>query len=248
MTSSHQQWHQVSSDYLEKVERALCHAPQQERQQILDELAFHMNKRFNDLEPGDQTWESMQQIISDLGPYDEYAALLDETGAAARSSGTRFFHSRIGRGFLVVLIGTLAGFGCLYASRLQKARHPIVIQTSPRNLIRTVDPDTTEISVTFSGPMKNFSWSWTGSGEHYPEITGDPKYDEGRSTCTLPVRLKPGQWYTVGVNSPSHNNFKSEDNVPAKPHVILFATADDSGAPGAIPEEYVEEMKRLNSK
>ncbi|MBL7215104.1 MAG: hypothetical protein ISS71_05450, partial [Phycisphaerae bacterium] len=78
MTSPRQQWNQICNDYLAKVKDALRHAAEHERQQILDEVTFHLEKRFEELNPDEQTWENMQNIITDLGPVEDYAALLEE--------------------------------------------------------------------------------------------------------------------------------------------------------------------------
>ena len=47
----------------------------------------------------------------------------------------------------------------------------------------------------------------------------------------MPVKLQPGKVYWVGINSPSHKNFKTPDRVPANWYVILFATAGPDRPP-----------------
>jgi hypothetical protein len=104
-----------------------------------------------------------------------------------------------------------------------------------------------EITVTFDQPMMNLSWSWVG-GDLYPKTTGQPYYDITRTTCTLPCELEPGKIYWIGVNSPRFKNFQTELGVPAIPYAILFATKDKDGRPTPIPENYIEEAKRVNSQ
>ena len=41
----------------------------------------------------------------------------------------------------------------------------------------------------------------------------------------LPVELKPNSQYRLGLNSPSHKNFKSADGVPLAPVVYTFKTS-----------------------
>jgi hypothetical protein len=52
-----------------------------------------------------------------------------------------------------------------------------------------------------------------------------------KRTCVLPVRLKKGAFYRVGINSTSFQNFKSALGVPAETSAIYFAT---EGAPRAV--------------
>ena len=42
-------------------------------------------------------------------------------------------------------------------------------------------------------------------------------------TCTLPA-LEANRMYALGLNSPSHNNFKSQSGIPLEPVQYLFKT------------------------
>jgi hypothetical protein len=125
---------------------------------------------------------------------------------------------------------------------------PVVINTNPQACANDVTPSLGTITVTFDQTMMDKSWSWTGGGETYPKTTGQPSYDQKRTTCSLPVKLEPGKVYWVGINSPSHQNFKSADGVPAKRYVILFATMDQNGKPTVIPEDMLAKAKEINSQ
>ena len=124
--------------------------------------------------------------------------------------------------------------------------NPRVVATNPPAFADDVDPSLDKITATFDQPMRDRSWSWTGGGETFPELTGKPHYDATRKTCTLPVKLKAGQVYWVGINSPSYKNFKTPAGVPATRHVILFATAGADGAPTPIPEDLTYKAKAIN--
>ncbi len=67
-------------------------------------------------------------------------------------------------------------------------------------------------------------FSWTGGGPTYPKLTGKPFWRDSH-TCVLPVALEPGKFYSVGINSPSHKNFRSKDGTPAKTLPLTFTTA-----------------------
>ncbi len=132
------------------------------------------------------------------------------------------------------------------ASHSAVSQFPTVLSTSPITFATDVDPLLTQLSVTFDLPMVDKSWSWTGGGETFPVIKGEISYDAKRMTCTLPVKLKPATVYWVGINSPSHRNFKSIDGKPAKRYVILFATRDEHGNPTAIPEDMLKRVQTIN--
>ena len=125
---------------------------------------------------------------------------------------------------------------------------PKVLSTSPEAYVQDVDPALDKISVTFDQPMQDRSWSWTGGGETYPQLTGKPSYDDTQTICAMPVKLEPGKAYWVGINSPSHQNFKSADGQPARRYVILFATKSAEGKPTPIPQDMLKSAKQINGR
>jgi hypothetical protein len=135
-------------------------------------------------------------------------------------------------------------------SRPAKSRSawPNIIRTYPAAFANDVPASLRKITVTFDRRMKDRTWSWTGGGETFPEIAGDIHYDTGKKTCTLPCKLEPGKVYWIGINSPSHKNFKSAGNVPAKRYVILFATKGPDGSATKIPADMLKRAKKINPK
>lgn len=107
-----------------------------------------------------------------------------------------------------------------------KVLKPIVLSLTPINGARDVDQALTELRVTFSIPMGD-GCSWCGE-EQFPTIPAGKKvyWTEDHLTCVLPVELKPGQEYKIGLNSPSHNNFQSAGGVPLDPVSYSFRTRD----------------------
>lgn len=124
---------------------------------------------------------------------------------------------------------------------------PRVVKTTPAAFDNNVDPLLDKITVTFGRPMTDKSWSWTGGGSTYPDTPGPPSYDAARTTCSMPVKLDPGKAYWVGVNSPSHQNFKSADGARAKRYVIFFATKSADGNPTPLPQELVKQAMQVNT-
>jgi hypothetical protein len=111
--------------------------------------------------------------------------------------------------------------------RFTKTGPPEIVSLNPPNGASGVSPAVTELSVTFNVPM-SASFSWCGGGPNYPAIPAGkrPYWTDGGKTCVLPVRLKPGCQYELGLNSPSFKGFKSDGGVPLAPVVYSFKTSD----------------------
>jgi hypothetical protein len=106
-----------------------------------------------------------------------------------------------------------------------QVRIPTIVSMPPPNGASGVDPTLTEIRVVFDMPMGG-GFSWTGGGPAFPERSEGKKpfwTDEGK-TCVLPVQLKPGWNYSLGLNSFSHKNFQSKWGVPLEPVHYRFST------------------------
>lgn len=113
------------------------------------------------------------------------------------------------------------------AEKRETARgpHPRIVKMLPEPGATDVDPGLKEIRVTFDRDMAK-GMSWTGGPPEFPPIdkARKPGWVDAR-TCVLPVKLEKGSYYRLGINSTSHQNFRSRDGVPAPPSVIYFATA-----------------------
>lgn len=133
-------------------------------------------------------------------------------------------------------------------TKQSSSREPMVISSIPSAFADDISADLKNISVTFDRPMMNLSWSWVGGGETFPETTGKPRYDRSKTTCSLPVKLEPGKFYFIGINSPRFKNFQTKMGIAAVPYVILFATQDKNGNPTPIPDNFIEEAKEINSR
>jgi hypothetical protein len=125
---------------------------------------------------------------------------------------------------------------------------PKVVRSVPKALADNVTASLDKITVTFNRPMQDGNWSWTGGGDTYPETLGKPSYDVTKRTCTLPVKLESGKVYWVGINSPSHQNFRATDGTPAARHVILFATESADGKPTPIPQDLLDAAREINGQ
>jgi beta-lactamase regulating signal transducer with metallopeptidase domain len=109
----------------------------------------------------------------------------------------------------------------------QRVLKPEIVAITPLNGAKDVDPGLKELRVTFSVPMAP-GFSWTGGGPEFPTIPEGKKpfWIDGNKVCVLPVELKPGSNYRLGLNSPSHKNFQSAGGVPLEPVVYTFRTKE----------------------
>jgi beta-lactamase regulating signal transducer with metallopeptidase domain len=109
----------------------------------------------------------------------------------------------------------------------QKTLVPQIVSMSPPNGAQDVNAASThELLVTFNVPMGG-GFSWCGDGDNYPKgIEGQrPYWTNGGLTCVLPVELKPGMEYQLGINCDCCKNFQSAGGVPLEPINYTFKTA-----------------------
>lgn len=107
---------------------------------------------------------------------------------------------------------------------------PQIVSTSPAIGAKDVSPDLKEITVTFDRDMRG-GFSWTGGGPQFPPgREGEKPAWRNKRTCALPVKLEAGHYYRVGINSSSHQNFRSTAGVAANPTSFYFATKGAGGA------------------
>jgi len=132
-------------------------------------------------------------------------------------------------------------------SAQSETAEPVVVGTTPAIGTIDVSPSLDKLSVTFNQTMKNGGWAWVRWEDPYPDTTGKPSYDSQLKTCTLPVKLKPGQAYLVAFNTDPYIGFRSASGVAAKPYVLVFATKDKNGKPTPIPQRMLDKAERVNS-
>lgn len=113
---------------------------------------------------------------------------------------------------------------------------PVVVRTLPVAGATDVDPGLTEIRGTFSKPMRDGSWSWSSWSEQaYPKASGQPRFLPDGRTCVLPVKLEPGRFYALWLNSDTAKHFQDTNGTPSVPYLLSFTTGQPS--PGAAAEE-----------
>ena len=117
-----------------------------------------------------------------------------------------------------------------------RVRVPRVLKMVPANGAKDVAPTTKKLIVKFDLPMSTEGYSWTGGGPTFPTIPQgeSPSWSRDGKTCTLPVELKPGMQYELGLNSLNHKNFASKWGVPLEPVRYSFQTTGDPVSPPRI--------------
>lgn len=128
------------------------------------------------------------------------------------------------------LVLGLAVFGILLWLPLSEGTEddkvpPKIIVTNPGNGSADVDPSLTTITVTFSKPMLDKSWSWSYEDKgSFPQTAGQPYYADNGKTCVLPVKLEPNKRYVIWINTAKFKNFKDKGGNPVEPYKLTFTT------------------------
>ena len=76
MSTGKSGWETIKADYLREVKRALAHVKKSAARQVLEDVAEHLNRRYEELSPEKRNGEAFYQIIEDMGPARDYAELL----------------------------------------------------------------------------------------------------------------------------------------------------------------------------
>jgi hypothetical protein len=91
MTSENKMWDNLKAEYLRQVERALSSVKHPRGKEVLEDVRSHLDRRFAELKPGQQTWENFRAIITEMGPASDYAELLgQDVILAKRNVYTRY--------------------------------------------------------------------------------------------------------------------------------------------------------------
>jgi hypothetical protein len=76
MSEERSQWREVKNNYLNQIREKLTFLDHPRRSEILNNVKEHLERKYAELDPGNRTWESFQQIILDMGPPADYATLM----------------------------------------------------------------------------------------------------------------------------------------------------------------------------
>lgn len=124
----------------------------------------------------------------------------------------------------------LAGAVTVYAIRsgLSVATAPpVVVETTPRAGALDVDPNVSEVRVTFSKDMMTDDmWSVVKiSDDTFPKLTGNVRYQDAR-TFVIPVALEPGATYALWFNYKQNDAFRDTNGSASIPYFLVFQTRE----------------------
>jgi hypothetical protein len=135
--------------------------------------------------------------------------------------------SRTAHAMVIALISTLFFTVAAMAQDISVEKLPAsVVKTVPQCGDTNVDPNSKEISITFSKDMLDQGWSFVKlSEESFPKPIGSPKYLNDKRTCAVQVALEPDKTYAIWLNSERFQNFRDSEKQPAVPYLLVFKTA-----------------------
>lgn len=105
---------------------------------------------------------------------------------------------------------------------------PVVVHTVPQSGSINIEPETSEIRITFSKEMmtdKMWSFVMIDQGS-FPSEIKDIAFLNDKRTCVAKVRLEPGKTYAIWLNSSKFTGFRDINNNPAVPYLLVFKTKD----------------------
>ena len=76
MYSQGKTWDKLKAEYLRQVEKALASVKCPRIGQVIEDVRFHLDQRYAELEIGQRTSENFQEIIAQMGPASDYSELL----------------------------------------------------------------------------------------------------------------------------------------------------------------------------
>jgi len=102
---------------------------------------------------------------------------------------------------------------------------PRVVKAIPDRGDVDVDPATRGLRVTFDRDVDQGGMSVVGGGPTFPgDPSARPRWTDSR-TIVIPLRLEPGRFYQLSINSSRFRNFQSAQGESALPYPIHFKTA-----------------------
>jgi hypothetical protein len=196
------QWIEIKNEYLALVAQALMGVEYQKRSWILNQVAEHLDQKYSELPPEKRNWESFRQLVTEMGPAEEYAALMGVNMPKIRLPN-REFH-KLWVAVLILAAGAagvwliINGPGLLPENKPQS--RPIIVQPfqpDSRVLGQWLTIDFVKTIDAFSPAKK------TGQGELF--LNSLDFKDQGRvEWSTGQMEDKSNGWWTSGKLDPNN--------------------------------------------
>lgn len=121
----------------------------------------------------------------------------------------------------IAIVGAI-GFLCAWPVPAVAQKAPEIVDLEPANGATEVDPNTSELRVTFDRDMVTGNFSFCDDPQ-FPKVRGKPRF-VNRRTAVLKVRLEPERDYVLHINCPNFMNFQAADGTPLEPVHWKFST------------------------
>ncbi len=118
---------------------------------------------------------------------------------------------------------------------------PRVVFASPDHADVPVDPATRAIRITFDQEMSPGGRSICGGGPTFPEIVGKPYWADAW-TMVVPVKLEAERTYSLSINCPAAQNFRSKAGEAAEIYPISFRTGKPGEQATALTAKDIEAL------
>ncbi len=223
--------------HLSNVRKHLGSFPPDEQKEILQSIEAHIHDALESRSGGEPAAALLDAVLAEMDPPESYGEqpLTKQPGSGMRP----FVFMAVALTAALVIWTT---FGISKANTISTAESkgsPVVLNTFPLKGSNCVNPNITELQVTFSKDMRTDQmWSWCiESQDTAPKfISGGTKFIDKR-TCVTSVILEPNRTYVVWINTQKHNAFRDIDNNPAAPYRLEFRTGNAQSNTYSSPAE-----------
>ncbi len=109
-----------------------------------------------------------------------------------------------------------------------KSNVPKIVKMFPENNIKDVDPNISQVYLTFDRPMgTGMAWAQRDDNTALTaDVTDKIFWTEDRRTCVAPVQLKPNKTYEILLNMKPFIGFCSVEGVPSEYVFYTFTTGE----------------------
>ena len=247
MTSESKKWDSLKAEYLRKVEKALSSIKHPRSKEVLEDVRSHLDRRFAELEPQQQTWENFQAIITEMGPASDYAELLEPAAGQQRRSVPLKYLLGIGLAAVVIIAAILLPMAIRKKGRIvDKIDYPFVNDPEVVGRWKSVD---------FVKTVEDFkpgTEHWRGDLYLKEMIIFDDGRTKGPWNWTKGLIIHPGdktaaKYHIKEIDGSTYMFFewKSGDytirHMKPRYYVLKKIKDEDSG-----PAEMEAELERLN--
>jgi hypothetical protein len=177
-------WTEVKADYLKRVEQALSAARHPKSFEILAEVGNHLDRRFAELAPQEQTWESFQKIVTEMGPPTEYAELVGSEGVAGKADLSPKFVA------MFILIVVIVTAGMIFLPKILKRNvNPPTVQTGSQTQNEQATTAAIEAAEAWLKLVDEgqYGESWSQAAEYFKKFVNEEQWKTSVEAARKPL-------------------------------------------------------------